>query len=150
MAEKMKDKDFYSIHDGKKGRSEGIYLDEVERRAAEVHRARLEDREPDLDNPPAVVGTPLVVKRQLVDNSLISNPDREFIDLDDEDEDSHSHPVVTLPVDESVEAPPVDLSYLEMVKEEEDARTANEDDIANANTEVEAETEARTTVNHPL
>lgn len=36
------------------------YLDDVERRNAEVARARVEDREPDLKNPPATQGTPMV------------------------------------------------------------------------------------------
>ena len=35
------------------------YLDEVERERAEIQRAKLEDRKPDLKNPPAVQSTPL-------------------------------------------------------------------------------------------
>jgi hypothetical protein len=38
----------------------GIYLGDEMRREAEIVRARLEEREPDLENPPAVQGTPLV------------------------------------------------------------------------------------------
>lgn len=38
----------------------GIYLDDLQRREAEVLRAKVENREPDLDNPPAICGTPLV------------------------------------------------------------------------------------------
>lgn len=40
--------------------SDGPYLDDVERERAEVIRARQENREPDLDNPPAIQGTPLI------------------------------------------------------------------------------------------
>lgn len=38
----------------------GIYLDDIEREKAELVRARIEDREPDFDNPPAVCSTPLI------------------------------------------------------------------------------------------
>src|SRR5213075_3215633 len=41
------------------------YLDDVERQNAEVQRARVEDREPDLVNPPASTGTPLQDVRSL-------------------------------------------------------------------------------------
>lgn len=36
------------------------YLDDVQRHDAEIMRAKVEDREPDLDNPPATQGTPLL------------------------------------------------------------------------------------------
>jgi len=36
------------------------YLDDVERERAEIQRAKIEGREPDLENPPAVQGTPYV------------------------------------------------------------------------------------------
>jgi len=38
----------------------GIYLDDVQRELAEIQRAKVEDREPDLENPPAVQGTPVI------------------------------------------------------------------------------------------
>jgi hypothetical protein len=37
----------------------GVYLDDVQRRDAEKVRALIEDREPDLENPPASQSTPL-------------------------------------------------------------------------------------------
>lgn len=40
------------------------YLDEVERRNAELIRAKAEDRKPDLENPPAFQGTPLYTEAQ--------------------------------------------------------------------------------------
>lgn len=41
------------------------YLDRVQREEAEIQRARLEDREPDLVNPPAAQSTPLYQDNQL-------------------------------------------------------------------------------------
>lgn len=38
----------------------GVYLDDIERRDAELLRARAENREPDLDNPPPIASTPVV------------------------------------------------------------------------------------------
>ena len=61
----LEDVNFYNQHERASGRQPGIYLDAVEREAAEVIRAKKEDREPDLDNPPATAGTPLVLAGQL-------------------------------------------------------------------------------------
>ena len=38
----------------------GVYLDDVERKKAEISRARMENRKPDLANPPAIQSTPLL------------------------------------------------------------------------------------------
>lgn len=38
----------------------GVYLDDVQREAAEIQRAKGEDREPDLENPPAIQSTPVI------------------------------------------------------------------------------------------
>ena len=43
----------------------GPYFDEVERERAEIQRAKVEGREPDLENPPATVGTPLLTMSKL-------------------------------------------------------------------------------------
>lgn len=59
--------DLYDAAEGKQARSGGPYLDQIEREQAERRRAKLEGREPDLDNPPAVAGTVLVTKGQLVE-----------------------------------------------------------------------------------
>lgn len=105
----MEDKDFYNIHAGTKGRSQGVYLDEVERENAELNRAKIEGREPDFDNAPAVAGTPLVTKPQLVDNSLMSNGDRQGV----EDE---AKPMSNLTVDTSKdEDPKVDTAFVDML-----------------------------------
>lgn len=63
--------DLYVAQKGLSERSGGPYLDDVEREEAEKRRAKVEGREPDLDNPPATAGTLLVTKDKLVetDNS---------------------------------------------------------------------------------
>ena len=104
------DTGFYNLHDGIKGRDGGPYLDHVERQRAEVNRALVEKREPaDLDGAlPATAGTPLVVVRQLVDNSYLSNPSMsanpgldKFLDDKDLDSDGFNSPISVLPVDKS-------------------------------------------------
>lgn len=64
--------DFYNIHKTKFGRpaSNDGYLDELEAEQAEITRAAIEDREPDLENPPATAGQPLVPAEQLPETSL--------------------------------------------------------------------------------
>lgn len=64
-------KNLFNPHQGLTGRDGGPYLDEEERRLAEIRRAAVEDRKPDLDNAPAVAGTPLVTAGQLV---AMANP----------------------------------------------------------------------------
>ena len=64
-------KNLYNPHAGVTGRDGGPYLDQEERRLAEIRRAAVEDREPDFDNAPAVAGTPLVTAGQLVN---MANP----------------------------------------------------------------------------
>jgi hypothetical protein len=50
------------------------YLDQVERERGEIQRAKIEDREPDLENPPAVQST-LVLTKEVVENSGLSTAD---------------------------------------------------------------------------
>lgn len=64
--------DFYNAQAGAFGRLPGTYLDEVEAEQAEIVRAAQQDREPDLENPPATAGQPLVVPAQLAPTSLTS------------------------------------------------------------------------------
>jgi len=70
--------DFYTPFDGTKGRAGGVYLDMQERADAEELRAKQEGRKPDLKNPPAVAGTPLVTENHLIDNSF-SNPSSQAV-----------------------------------------------------------------------
>ena len=63
--------DLFNPHNGLTGRDGGPYLDEEERRLAEIRRAAVEDREPDFDNTPASAGTPLVTAGELV---AMANP----------------------------------------------------------------------------
>jgi hypothetical protein len=66
-----KETNLFNPHDNLTGRDGGPYLDLVERERAEVLRAKVEDREPDFDNAPAVAGTPLVTGPQL---AAMANP----------------------------------------------------------------------------
>lgn len=50
----------YNANDGIVGRTGGPYLDEEEMEAAEIRRAKVEGREPDLDNPGSTAGVHLV------------------------------------------------------------------------------------------
>lgn len=56
----------FNPNNGLTGRDGGPYLDETELVDAERRRAVVEDREPDLDNPPAIAGVPLVTAGQLM------------------------------------------------------------------------------------
>lgn len=68
-------KNLYNPHDGVTGRDGGPYLDDQERRLAEVVRAAKEDREPDFEKAPATAGTPLVTASELVNTANpASNP----------------------------------------------------------------------------
>lgn len=94
------------------GGRNGVYLDDVMREQAEIQRAKIEGREPDLDNPPAVVSTPLVMATQLnpdqrppqnikpnrvldvtVDVPLPNAPDQRVPDVVPADEDEQDTPV---------------------------------------------------------
>jgi hypothetical protein len=61
---KTEDVDFYNPHETLK-REPGVYLDTVERVHAEEQRAIAENREPDFENMPAGVGTPLKTRSEL-------------------------------------------------------------------------------------
>lgn len=67
------DQFLYNANDGLTGRDGGPYLDVEEDRRAEVVRARIEKREPDLDNPPASAGTVLITARQALENAGVNN-----------------------------------------------------------------------------
>jgi hypothetical protein len=46
----------------------GVYLDDIQRRDAEIQRAKVEGREPDLENPGSTQGTPLFLASQVRSN----------------------------------------------------------------------------------
>lgn len=71
MSEETDKVKLYNPHNGVTGRDGGPYLDEEERRLAEVRRAAIEGRKPDEKNPPATAGTPLVTGGELV---AMANP----------------------------------------------------------------------------
>jgi len=59
--------DLYDANKGKVPRTGGPYQDDLAAQAAEEWRAKVEGREPDLDNPGPYAGTLLVPKSQLVE-----------------------------------------------------------------------------------
>ena len=62
---------FYPTHlDPMRKLPGGTYLDDVQRREAEVQRAKVEKREPDFKNAPAVQSTPLL-ERSVVENTTV-------------------------------------------------------------------------------
>lgn len=74
--------DLYDANKGKVARVGGPYLDEIDAERAEIQRAKVEGREPDLENPPAVVGTRLVPKSQLVERDTNLSHVSEFVEVE--------------------------------------------------------------------
>ncbi len=117
MASDVQDRDFFNVFDGVDGRPESVYLDMVERKEAEVTRARHEGREPNLDvnaegGLPAGVGTPFVTAERRIDNKYYSNPSVVASGSKDVD------PVTVLPVDFGTADTDVDLSQAAMIARE--------------------------------
>lgn len=63
----------YNPNDSITGRDGGPYLDQEEAKYAEIRRAAVEGREPDLENPGATAGIPLVNASQLLATATINN-----------------------------------------------------------------------------
>lgn len=84
--------DLYNANHGKTPRSGGPYLDDVEQELAEVRRAKVEDREPDLDNPPAAVGTVLVTKSQLIERDTAKSHYTDHVEVVNQPVDSYVVP----------------------------------------------------------
>jgi hypothetical protein len=55
------------------------YLDDKMRYDAEKVRAKVEDREPDLDNPPPMQSTPLYTERELASTGLLRGQDADVV-----------------------------------------------------------------------
>jgi hypothetical protein len=83
----------YNAAHGKTPRTGGPYLDDVEREEAEKRRARIEGREPDLDNAPASVGTVLVPKSALVERDVDKNHLSDTVEVTNEPVASYVVPV---------------------------------------------------------
>lgn len=64
----------FNPNDGITGRDGGPYLDEVEAVEAEKRRAKVEGREPDLDNPPASAGIALSTAAQMLATVEVNRP----------------------------------------------------------------------------
>lgn len=74
----------YDANKGRVPRTGGPYLDEVQAEEAERRRAKLENREPDLDNPPPYVGTRLVPASQLVERDVDKSHYSDAIPIENE------------------------------------------------------------------
>lgn len=119
-------KNLYNPHQGLTGRDGGPYLDEEEARLAEIRRAKVEGREPDLDNPPATAGIPLVTAGQLVSQALgvNSNPSQASYD-------PGAHAVELLAKNESFPVNP--HSSRELTQDEKDALKAESENPVTSN-----------------
>lgn len=72
----------FNPNDGITGRDGGPYLDEEQAREAEIRRARIEGREPDLDNPGLYAGIPAnTAARQFHTVGVNNNPSQEGVNL---------------------------------------------------------------------
>ena len=78
----------YNVNDGLYGRGGGPYLDQELAKAAEIKRAKIEGREPDLDNPPVGGEARLVSAEFLIeaDRNLNGLPTLESISTADAEE----------------------------------------------------------------
>jgi hypothetical protein len=83
----------YNAAHGKTPRTGGPYLDDVEREEAEIRRAKVEGREPDLENPPASAGTVLVPKSALVERDVDKNHLSDTVEVTNEPVASYEVPV---------------------------------------------------------
>lgn len=83
----------YNAQHGKTPRTGGPYLDDVEREQAEIRRAKVEGREPDLDNPPPTAGTVLVPKSMLVERDADKNHLSDTVEVTNEPEAYYQVPV---------------------------------------------------------
>lgn len=63
----------FNPNDGLTGRNGGPYLDEVQAQQDEIRRAKVEGREPDLDNPGANAGIQLSTAAQMVAALTVTN-----------------------------------------------------------------------------
>jgi len=76
--------DLYNAAHGKVPRTGGPYMDDLAAVEAEKIRAEREDREPDLDNPPATVATVLVPKHELVERDTDKSHYSEHVPVENE------------------------------------------------------------------
>lgn len=86
--------DLYNANHGKAPRTGGPYRDDIEQEQAELWRAKMENRDPDFDNPPASAGTVLVPKSQLVERDTDKSHFSDAVEVTNE-------PVATIVVDAS-------------------------------------------------
>lgn len=76
--------DLYNAAHGKAPRTGGPYQDELIAEQAELRRSKLEDRDPDLENPPATAATVLVPKDYLVERDTDKSHFSDRVELQNE------------------------------------------------------------------
>ena len=76
----------YNANDGITGRDGGPYLDQVEAKHAEDHRAAVEGREPDYDTMGGYAGTVYLTAAQLLANESVNSLPSKFTNNDTKDE----------------------------------------------------------------
>lgn len=141
MVEKTQDIAFYNAQDGMRGRHDSTYLDFEERLEAEKRRAKTENREPNLDNPPPTVGTALVTSAALTDN-LNSNPSMRGTEITDEQGRIAADPVGVYPVDRRVDS--------DLTDEERDAQIRDDDGNVVSDVALNAESPGARPVENPI
>ena len=65
--------DLYNVNDGLTGRDGCPYLDQIEQERAEIARAKVEGREPNLEAPGGCAGTVYVTGEQLLHTESLNN-----------------------------------------------------------------------------
>jgi hypothetical protein len=70
MGDKVK---LYNVNDGLTGRTGGPYLDQEQANQAEIRRAEIEGREPDLNGMQPYAGSVLVPAARLLDTATVNN-----------------------------------------------------------------------------
>jgi hypothetical protein len=76
--------DLYDANKGKSKRTGGPYRDEIEAEQAELIRAKMENRDPDFDNPGPYAGTRLVPKSQLTERDVDKSHFADTLEVENE------------------------------------------------------------------
>lgn len=117
----MGDRALYNPNDGLTGRDGGPYLDIEEAKRAEIRRAEVEGRKPDLDNPGPSAGIQLVTATALLNTVGVNQPSKTGSSVDSDETvvkgfaDDKNNP----------------MRVVEKVKSEDYAQVESEDDLEN-------------------
>lgn len=131
--------DLYIASHGRSPRTGGPYADDIEREKAEEIRAKMENREPDYDNPPATAGTLLVPKSKLVERDVDKSHISETIEVTTKPVDSYTVPVEENEPDPTQAAWDNDMSKVNALE-----AAARYDELTEANKAKQAEAKKAT------